>query len=430
MQPSAVAESALLLLKKNGAQKAQVDLGLRETHEINVEAGRMNLLRSTFDQGVSMRVVNDHRQSVMSGNQFNEAALSDLAKQVVANANASPPDEAFDIAPPQPPRKFSGGLEKPNIDLMFDRTEDFLKITKSTFPKTILEAVIVKFARRTRIVLNTNGVDYDVEQGDYEFTYMFTSKEGKKTSSFNYNSASTAEFEQPILEAAGGRELLRQSVEQINMSPVQGKFVGDVIITPHCLSTFVDGFVGFLQTGPLLKKQSPFQDSLGKKIGSDLFTLRCAPLDKRFSTKGFVTGDGHVSEASTIVEKGILKSFVLDQFGAKKLNQKRLGCDYDYQIVEPGQTPLNDMISGVKRGLLLCRFSGGYPASNGDISGVAKNSYLIENGEIRGPVSEVMVSANIPNMLNNIVSCSRESINFGSSIAPWMRVSDVTISGQ
>ncbi|WP_425290044.1 metallopeptidase TldD-related protein, partial [Shewanella algae] len=77
---------------------------------------------------------------------------------------------------------------------------------------------------------------------------------------------------------------------------------------------------------------------------------------------------------------------------------------------------------------MLCRFSGGYPASNGDISGVAKNSYLIENGEIRGPVSEVMVSANIPNMLNNIVSCSRESINFGSSIAPWMRVSDVTIS--
>ncbi len=53
------------------------------------------------------------------------------------------------------------------------------------------------------------------------------------------------------------------------------------------------------------------------------------------------------------------------------------------------------MVISIDRGLLLCRFSGGNPFSSGDFSGVAKNSYYIENGEVKYPVSKTVVTGNV-----------------------------------
>ena len=68
------------------------------------------------------------------------------------------------------------------------------------------------------------------------------------------------------------------------------------------------------------------------------------------------------------------------------------------------------MIKDIDKGILLCRFSGGSPSDNGDFSGVAKNSYYIENGEIKYPITETMVSGNANEMFNNLDNISKEQI--------------------
>jgi len=83
-----------------------------------------------------------------------------------------------------------------------------------------------------------------------------------------------------------------------------------------------------------------------------------------------------------------------------------------------------------KKGILLCRFSGGRPSDNGDFSGVAKNSYYIENGEIRYPISETMVNGNIVEMMNNIKQISSERVNSGYHIYPWIKFDGLTVSGK
>ena len=80
-------------------------------------------------------------------------------------------------------------------------------------------------------------------------------------------------------------------------------------------------------------------------------------------------------------------------------------------------------------GILLARFSGGYPSANGDL-GIAKNSYLIEDGEIKYPISESMVSGNFADMLMNVKAVSKERVDSGRSIFPWVAVSGATISGK
>ena len=63
---------------------------------------------------------------------------------------------------------------------------------------------------------------------------------------------------------------------------------------------------------------------------------------------------------------------------------------------------MEDMIKEIDKGILLCRFSGGSPSDNGDFSGVAKNSFYIENGEVQYPISETMVSGNIVDMFQKV----------------------------
>jgi PmbA protein len=96
--------------------------------------------------------------------------------------------------------------------------------------------------------------------------------------------------------------------------------------------------------------------------------------------------------------------------------------------VTPGDVALDDMMADVKHGVLLSRFSGGQPSAKGDFLRDAKSSFYIENGKVRGPVSETMVSGNMAEVLMKIVAISREIVDFGSGVYPWVLVSGVVVS--
>jgi PmbA protein len=97
-------------------------------------------------------------------------------------------------------------------------------------------------------------------------------------------------------------------------------------------------------------------------------------------------------------------------------------------IIDPGKTALDDIIKSVQQGVLLSRFSGGSPSDNGDFSGVAKNSFYLKDGEIQYPISETMVSGNIVDMFNNIENISKDTVNFGDEIFPWIHFGGITVS--
>ena len=94
-----------------------------------------------------------------------------------------------------------------------------------------------------------------------------------------------------------------------------------------------------------------------------------------------------------------------------------------------GDKPLEQCLKNVKKGVLVCRFSGGSPAANGDFSGVAKNSFLIEDGRITRALSETMISGNFADMLRKVEWISAEALNDGSSILPYVAFGGVTVSG-
>ena len=88
------------------------------------------------------------------------------------------------------------------------------------------------------------------------------------------------------------------------------------------------------------------------------------------------------------------------------------------------------MIASVKNGLIVGGFSGGEPGANGEFSGVAKNSFLIENGKIGPALSETMISGNMADMLNRLRAVSSEQVADGMMVLPYMAFDGITISGK
>ena len=115
-------------------------------------------------------------------------------------------------------------------------------------------------------------------------------------------------------------------------------------------------------------------------------------------------------------------------YGSRKTGLQRVSNSGGSLIIDTGDIPLEDMIQTVNEGVLLSRFSGGSPSDNGDFSGVAKNSFYIENGEVQYPISETMVSGNIVDMFQKVKHISNEEVNFGDEIFPWIQFGGITVS--
>ena len=127
---------------------------------------------------------------------------------------------------------------------------------------------------------------------------------------------------------------------------------------------------------------------------------------------------------------GKLVSFDLSQYGANKTGQKRAGCSAGNVFIPAGAQSLDEIIKGIEKGVLVMRFSGGEPAPSGEYSGVAKNSFLIENGAVTHALTETMISGSVPDMLNNIRAISSDVLKDGSNSIPYIAFDGVTISGK
>ena len=415
-------------LKKAGADKAACSMNMMEKKELNVEIGEMTLLRTTFNNNMGISVIKDQKKGSTSINKTDKGSIDTAVALVMAMAEGSQPDDAYDIAEKQPSNSFSKGDESANLDTMYQSLEEFVDYVKSTYPKIQLEAAIMDFNHSRSFFQNTNGVDFEIREGMYGFSPMFLSKDGKDTSSFNGTGFSALKVEKPLHEYGSIDTLLKQSVEQLHTQNIKDKFVGNMVVTPDCISDFLGFITSDISDGKMISGNSLYSEKLNEQITHPKLTFHSRPVSQEIADGYFITSDGYVAENSTIVDKGILRTHLLGIYGAKKLSKNRAVNDGGAYIVDVGDKPHAEMIKNIDQGVLLARFSGGSPANNGDFSGVAKNSYYIENGEIKHPLTETMVSGNIREMFENLDEISSDRIDFGSGILPWISFKGITVS--
>jgi PmbA protein len=430
MEPKETALYARDALLRAGADKSQVMLTRSIRDELYVENGKIALNRTTHNHEIKYKAIRDRKQGLTMAGRIDKTSIDSEAIQVMELAGAAVADEARDIAEYQEPAVFADGPEGSDKVKMYARLREFLDQAGEKHPDTIIENGGIVFNQTEVSLVNSNGVDFASRTSHYEFFAIFTTKKDKLSSSMNYTGCVLADPDVELMKTVLTERLLEQSAGQTKLRALEGKFTGDIIMTPDCLGDFYRFLIKPLYDNFLIGGTSIYKDKLNKPITDKRITLHSRPVGDEMAGRDYIGPDGYVLKNNTIIDKGILTGFLTSQYGALKTGFPRAGNLGTHPVFEPGDSSLDEMIKSVRRGLLLCRFSGGDPSYGGDFSGVAKNSYYIENGMIQYPVSEVMVSGNIPDMLNNLNSISAERINFGTSLMPWMSFGGVTVSGK
>ena len=426
-----IADKALAALKDNGADKAQCSVRFTETHEFNVDGGKFSLFRTLFDNSLTLTAVKDDRKGSVGINRLDDESIAAAAVNCLAIAESGAADPAWAFAEKSENGTFTEGSPEADLDLLFDRTEELMNDIKAQFPLILMEQMIVTHKKRHTVFKNSFGVEYEVLSGNYEIELMFSAHEGEKSSSFFGSGVYTDRLDTPFMELGTIREDLANVSKQLETKPLAGKFTGVAVLPPSSLGTFIGSALSnFTADGTLLDGTSPWKDSLGKVVADPAITISAAPLDERIVCGERFTGEGFRSENYDIIKDGVLESFMLSGYVANKTGLPRAKNSSYAIVMKPGDTAYADIIAGIERGILVGRFSGGEPGTSGDFSGVAKNSFLIENGKITCALSETMISGNLGDLLKNVVAISSEVVCDGATVLPYVAFGGVTVSGK
>ena len=418
-------------LKAENIAKYALSASKKEKKEFNLDGESFTLLRTTFDNNVSVTVFDGTKCGSVVGNDISDEGIRNLVKSAIDAARSAEDDPAKDIAPSEGEQTFKQGNTEPDTDKFFERIDELKKDLKEKYPKIKLTSLYGDYTKVLAVYKNSNGSVFESTEGAYTVTIECAGNDGERTTGLNFTWIQTKDLDRPFIEHPSIRQVLDDTVAQLDQVQFSGKFEGTVVFTPFCMQQLLYMiYANFISSGVLLTGVSIWKDKLGEKVADERLSIVADPFDDRIVLGERYTGDGFLSEKVPIIENGILKTFFLDLYTANKLGKQPTKNSQMQIVVAGGDKSLDEIVSSIDKGLIVGSFSGGSPGANGEFSGVAKSSFLIENGKITGAVSETMINGNLSEMLQHLNAISKETLCNGESVMPYMAFDGITVSGK
>ncbi|QSX07087.1 TldD/PmbA family protein [Sedimentibacter sp. zth1] len=426
-----IAKKVINSLTDKGCQKAQCKVEETEKQEFNVDGSEFSLYRTTFDNKLYMTAFKDNKKGKININRLDDKSISKAVLNCLEVVESSSEDKAHVIAPHIGKRQFSRGIINPDLELFFEKCKELVNDIKKRHPKIMMEQLIFSHNKLKSLYLDTNDNEYELTEGFYEIGLMFSAHDGEKSTSFFGTGVLIDKLDKPFIELGSIEKNLTDVENQLNTVPLNGKTEGTVIITPNCLpAILLSAIENFAGDNTILNGTSIWRDKINSKVADERISISFLPNDERIVNGDCYTDDGFISEDFDLIKDGILKSFYISMYVANKTGFERSKNKSYNLVVKNGNKNIGDIIKNVKKGIIVGRFSGGQPSKNGDFSGVAKNSFLVKDGQIKGAVNEVMISGNLSDLLNNVVDISKEVVEYGEMVLPYIAFKNVIISGK
>ena len=413
--------------RRAGADAAQAGHVTRERFELDADSGGVNLVATNHDDTTALTVFRDGRRGSAELTGRDEAAVDAAVRNALDSARAARPDPANGVAEAASVPPSRHGPDRPDRDAMLATLRQFLGEARERFPLLRIRHADYSFEDRRRSFANTAGVRRQERRALHRFWTMFGAKDGERSTSFNYTGTSAFEPFERLMEAGGVESLIADTMRSFDPRPVPGKFTGDVIVTPSCAGWVANVLAGALDGYALMGGLTPWEGREGERIASAGFSLLNRPADAHIADASDFDDCGVSTRNVDVIRDGTLETFLTDFFCSRKLGRPQ-NAGRRNLVIPPGERGVEALIRETERGIVLGRFSGGAPNHKLDFSGVAKNSFHVEDGEIRYPLIETMVSGNFQDLLANVRGVSRESVDFGGGAFPWLAASGVTIS--
>jgi PmbA protein len=213
-----------------------------------------------------------------------------------------------------------------------------------------------------------------------------------------------------------------------------------VVFDPDAGRAILGLVAGCINGGAVYRRSTYLLDRENTRVASELVTVLDDPLMLGAPGSRPFDGEGLPSKPLSIIEQGILKTYLVDSYSGRKLGRPSTGSasrggtggvgpSTTNFILQPGKTPAKDVVKNTKRGLYVTEMMGfGFNAVTGDFSRGA-GGFWIENGELAYPVSEITISLNLNDLLQRIDLVGDDMDMRTSVVAPTFRVSAMTVAG-
>jgi PmbA protein len=236
-----------------------------------------------------------------------------------------------------------------------------------------------------------------------------------------------------------GREAARRTVRRLGARKVTTQRV-PVVFDQETAGSLLANLCSAASGYGLYKRASFLLDQLGHTIASGLVTvyddgrmvggLGSRPFD----------GEGLATRKNIIVERGVLRSYLLDTYSGKKLGLPSTGNasrsvgespsvgPTNFYLV-PGSKSPEEIVGSITTGLYVTELIGfGINMVTGDYSRGACG-FWIENGELAYPVEEITIAGNLKQMFKEIEAVGNDLVFRGRISSPTLKIAEMVVAG-
>lgn len=435
-----------------GASDAEVTVREGDEFSTTVRLGEVETLKESGSRGVGLRVLvaadNGYRVASTSSSDFTPEGINHLVNGAVALAQVTSVDPFAGLADASDFGSLPGDLGLYYDDVYSLPTEERIAWAR--------RAEAAAMAADTRIV-NSDGASFDAATGRRafansrgfagEFRSSYCSiaaspiahgANGEMQRDYWWSQARAfRNLEQP---EAIGQEAARRTLRMLDAHRVPTQ-QAPVIFAPEIARGLVGAVFDAAAGDAIYRGASIFAGKLGEQVAAESVTV----IDDGTIPGGFGTSpfdaEGLPSRRTVIVERGILRSYILNTYAGRKLGMKSTGnagrglagnpyLTSGNLFLEAGTLSADEIIGGVERGLYVTRLLGqGVNLVTGDYSRGAAGLW-IENGAFTFPVQEITIAGNLREMLRNISAIGNDLVFRSSTAAPTLRIDGMTIAGK
>ena len=437
-------EKASSILKKLGVENFDVFAVEGEGTSIEVKEGQVEKIKSSQKRGIAVRVVIDGRLGFAYTNDTSEDGLRIAIECAKENAQSCEPDEysfsmasenevGFPLADPEFKnlpigRKVELAKELEERALAYDPRVN--RVRKASYSDSLT----------TVFYYNSNDNSFSYTTTNYALSIVLAAHEGESSQSgWDYQSKRFFSELNPA-EVAAGAAL--NAVELLGAKPMKTMRV-PVVFKNTVFAELIEALSPAFLGQSVLRKKSLFGEKLGQEIASPAFSLYDDPFQKEGTGSAPYDDEGVATRKKPVIERGVLRNFLVDLYSAKKLGLEPTGngirsslaslptSGITNLVVERGALGLEELLKTPKQVLLVTDAMGIHTVNpiSGEFS-VGISGILYHEGQKVGAVSGMTVAGNVRELLRDITVVGSDQKWLGNVCSPSVLVKELTVSGE
>jgi len=424
-----------------GADAADAVLVSSTSLSIQRRLGRTEQLERSEARDLGLRVFVGKRQAIVSSTTADPAGFAKLAERAVDMARIVPEDPyaglAAEMQPAADPALDLEDASEPSVEELVARASAAEEAALAIPGITNSEGADAGYSR-TRVSLATSA-GFSGSYARTGHSISATALAGAGTGmqrDYDYSSAvHLADLEDP---AGLGRAAAERALARLN--PTRPKTATlPVIYDPRVASSLLGHLMGAINGGAIVRGTSFLKDSLGQRIFAPGITVRDDPRRVRGMRSRPFDAEGVPTAARDIIEDGVLTTWLLDSRSARQLGLRSTGHAGRGTGSPPSPGPSNlcllpgtatptELMADIKEGLYIIELMGG--GANGITGDYSRGAagFMIRNGQLAEPVSEITIAGSIQAMFLNMTPANDLRLRRGTD-SPTIRVEGLTLAG-